>query len=120
MHSTKRWAVTCRVLLMLDLMPFGLRSRSFKACTGRGSNRASRELTVHRPVKICPEHGVSHGRARTRAPSTPPSASTFAPTDPKIPLPKAWPGGKVYILENSQRIVKFVEIPRTYGIRKRF
>ena len=86
MHSTKRWAVTCRVLLMLDLMPFGLRSRSFKACTGRGSNRASRELTVHRPVKICPEHGVSHGRARTRAPSTPPSASTFAPTDPKIPL----------------------------------
>ena len=84
MHSTKRWAVTCRVLL--DLMPFGLRSRSFKAFTGRGSNRASRELTVHRPVKICPEHGVSHGRARTRAPSTPPSASTFAPTDPKIPL----------------------------------
>ena len=80
MHSTKRWAVTCRVLL--DLMPFGLRSRSFKAFTGRGSNRASRELTVHRPVKICPEHG----RARTRAPSTPPSASTFAPTDPKIPL----------------------------------
>ena len=74
MHSTKRWAVTCRVLLMLDLMPFGLRSRSFKACTGRGSNRASRELTVHRPVTSCPERGA-------RAPPTPPSASTFAPTD---------------------------------------